>query len=259
LVADHRGRDVFGASEARDAAHEQHAVGFDERAGVDVDVRGTDTVSDFVDGEVVGFETRAVEAHLDLAVAPARHAHLGHAFELLERGPDLPIRDALELGEIRAAVGRHEPEREHGQLARIEAPHAHLVHVGVRGDGRHGLVDLDEREVDVGVPVERDARDELARACDLTDLAQAAYGEEQLLDALAVEPLHFDGRPLARRNRDEHGGALEIGQEVERQAAPRNVTEHDDDGREHGHGHGPAGCDACYGFHCGATRAFKDS
>src|SRR5690606_5539359 len=93
-----------------------------------------------------------------------------------------------------------------------------------------------------------DPGDQLARARDLLDRAQAPHGEEQLLDPLAVEPLHLDCRALAGADRYEHRRAFDVGQKIERQAAPRDPAEHDDRRGKHGHGHRPAYRDAGQSF-----------
>ena len=84
----------------------------------------------------------------------------------------------------------------------------------------HGLLHVDQTEVDVGFPVEYHRHDQPAGPRNLLDVAYAPNGEQELLHPLAVEAFHFHRRTVAGAERHDDGRRLHIRQQIDRKPVP---------------------------------------
>ena len=191
-----------------------------------------------------------VRRNADLDFATTGHARLGDAGKLLQRGRHLPARQLPKLGEIGFTGRGDEAQGQNRRLARVEAAHQHLVDFRVAFDAAHGLLDVHQGEIEVGIPVERDRRDEPPGARHLGDVSAAPDGGQHALHGLAVDALHLGRRPVAGLDRHDNGGALQVGEQVHRQLAPGKAPD-----ERHGHGnhrdrHGSADGERGGGLEC---------
>ena len=211
---------VFHGAEARHAAHLEHPVAVLQGAGRSVHVLRAQALLQKGERDAERIEAVAIHRHAHFLLAPADHPRFGHARQLLQRRRDLAAGQPPQFGKIRLAARRGQAKGQNRRLARVEAAHVDLVHVLVRFDASDGLLHVHQGDVQVHVPVEDHGGHQAPGARHLGDFADAAHGEQHLLDALAVETLHLRGRPVAGAHRHHHGRALQIGQQIDGQFLP---------------------------------------
>ena len=221
-VADDDPLHVPRVAEAGDAADQEDLAAILQGAGVDVDVLGDEALLQLVQGDPERLQAVAVDSHPHFQLAPAEHPHLGDVGELFHRRRHLASRQTAKFGEIGATRVGGQPQRHDRRLPRVELADEDLVDFGVGRDRVDCLLDLDQRQVHVGFPVETHRGDEPAGAGDLLDFADAAHGEQALLDLFAVEPFHLGWWPVAGAHRDHDRRRAQVGEEVDRQFTPRH-------------------------------------
>ena len=236
-VADHYLGDIVHGAEARAAAQLEQLVVLFQRARGDVHVLRPQPLFQQRQRHAEGIQPIAVDADAHLLLAPARHPGFGNAGQLLQARRQLPSRQAAQLRQIRLAAGGHQAEGENWGLARVEAPHQHFLHRWIASQRADGLLHVHQRHVQIDVPIQHHGGHQAAGASHLGHLADAAHGEQLLLHAFAVQPLHLRGRAVAGADRHHHGGALQIRQQIHRQVLPREPAHQThrqgDDGDRH--------------------------
>ena len=242
---------ILRRAEPRQAAHLEYAFVLLQRAGGDVHVLRREAALEHGEGYAEGVEPVAVHGDAHLLVAAAGDAGFGDAGELFERWGDLTAGEAAQFREVGRAGGGDQAEGEDGGLAGVEAAHEHFVDVLVALDAAHRLLDIHQGHVEIDVPIEDDRGHEASRAGDLGDLAHAAHGEEHSLDALAVEALHLCRRAAAGAHGDDDGGALQVGQEIDRKFLPRQPADQGDGERDDADRHRAACGERCHAFEAG--------
>ena len=239
-VAHHHRRDIVGAAEAGQAADLEHPVVLLQGAGGDVDVLAAQAVLQQAQRYAEGFQPVAIHRHADFLLPAAGDAHFGDSGKLFQRRGHLAPRQTPQFRKVRLPRGRHQAQGEDRRLTRIEAPHQHLVDFGIALDGADGLLHIDKGNVEIDVPVEDHRGHQPPGTRHLFDFADAAHGEQHLLDAFAVQALHLRGRPVAGAGGHHHGGALQIGEQVHRQFAPGQPAHQRHRQGNHADGHRPA-------------------
>ena len=232
---------VARIAEARDAADQEDLSPVLQGAGVDVDVLGHQPLLQLAQRDAERLHAVAVDPYAHLQLAPAQHPHFGDVGELLHGGRDLPASQAPEFGEIGAVRLGGQAEGHDRRLPRVQLADEDLVDLRVGRDRIDRLLDLDQGQVHVRFPVEADGRDQPAGAGDLLHLADAAHREQSLLDLLAVEPLHLRRRPVAGPHGDDDRRRAQVGEEVDRQFAPRHPAHEGACQRGDRDGYGPPG------------------
>ena len=177
-----------------------------------------------------------VQQHPDLLLPAPGHLDLGNSGKLLETGGDLSPREAAKLRQVGSSVWSHQSKRQDRRLAGVEPADQYLIDIGVGADRADGLLHIDQREVEVGVPVEHHRCHQPAGAGDLRHLANSAHGEQALLNLLAVEPLHLGRGTVARAHRDDDGGIAQVRKQVDRQLTPGQPADQANRHRTHADG-----------------------
>ena len=201
-VSHHHPFDILRSAKPRHPSHQVDLRALLERAGGDIDIFGHEPALDLAQRDAKGVEAVAVQQHPDFLLAAPRDPHFGDPGQLFETGRYLPPRQPAQLGQIGPALRGHQPQREDRRLSGIEPTDQYLVDVGVGAHRTDGLLDIDQAQIQIGIPVEHHGRHQSSGARDLRHLSNATDREQALFDLLAVETLHLSwggGRRNGRR------------------------------------------------------------
>ena len=233
-VAHHHVGDVADGAIAGHAAQLEDSVVVLQGAGRHVGVLRTQAILQHCQRYAVGIETVAIHRDANLLFPPACHTGFGDAGQLFQGRRHLPTRQAAQFGKIRPPVWCDQAQGENRRLARVEAPHQHLVDRRIPFDGANRLLYIHQGDVQIHIPVENHGGHQAPGAADLGHLADATHGEQLLFQPFAVQPLHLRRRPVAGAYRHYQRRALQIRQQIHGQIVPRKPTYQSDCESDHG-------------------------
>ena len=171
----HDGLDLLDVDGAADAVDQEHAAAPADVAAADVAVVLLDRLDHLVEGQAVLDEAVGVDADLVLLLVAAPAVDLGRALHCPQLGPDDPVVDGAQLGDVVPLAGDDVVE----DLAQAGGHRPHLGPRDALGDVHRGqpLVDELAGEVDVGAVLEGHhhlGQAELGHRAQLLQAGQAA-------------------------------------------------------------------------------------
>ena len=231
--ADDQVLDLANVAEATEPFHLVRLIAVLQTAAGDVLVGLLDLLHHRAVGKAEGLQQVRVEDDANFFFSIAFDLGGGDTVEGLEARLHQGVDGAEQLVEV-GVVGRSHRDARYRQRLRVFLRHVEAFDLVVGSVGTHALLDVEKREVHVGVPAELRHHDGLPGTGNRVDPIDAADRADVALQAPGVALFHLLRRLPGNLQINGNDRRLHIGQQVGAEAVERDPAEqHDGEGRHH--------------------------